>query len=251
MKFYIAIILLIPIVLFAENDTIRYCFSNWPPVISLNDSGNAQGLYADIVHELFEKRLQIPTKAKEIPWKRAQVAVEMGTSDFIITVPTKARLTYAHASDSSFYNLYLHVFTWKEHPKEEAMRTIKSAEDIRLLDLIPVTNLGNEWHKNNIDKYGIKTHYVPAETNALNFLSYKRADITIEALETMIFALKTSHLKNEIVDTGARFGPISMHLLLSKKSPFVSLLPEINRTYKAMIDDGTVEAILQKYRTLQ
>lgn len=251
MRHVITIVLLISLLLPVQGDTISYSFADWPPIISLDDSGDAWGLYADIIHELFNKRLQIDTKAKMLPWKRAQASVQNGSIDFIITVPTKERLTYASASDSSFYDLYLHVFTWNGHPKQEAMKHITSAEDIKELNLIPVTNLGNGWHKNNIDTYGVKTHYVPAEANAVSFLSFKRADITIEALETMVFALKNMTLDTKIVDTNARFGPLSMHLLLSNKSSHITLLPKINRTYKAMIDDGTVSRILKKYRTTQ
>lgn len=247
----IVLLLCLPLLLFAETDTIKFSFADWPPVISLDSTGNAQGIYGDIVHELFDKRLKIRSQAKELPWKRAQESVRHGKIDFIITVPTEERLSYAHASDSSFYDLYLHVFTWQGHPKQEEMKSITSAEDILRLNLTPVTNLGNGWHKNNIDRYGVKTHYVPAETNALSFLAYKRADITIEALVTMVHALKQSPKEMKIVDTGARFGPISMHLLLSKQSPFVPLLPKINMTFKEMLEDGTVDSILQKYHVMK
>lgn len=232
------------------SDTISYTFSSWPPVTSLDENDSAWGIYPDLVRELFEKRLDIPTKAVQLPWKRAQLSVEIGTVDFIITVPTEERLKYAEASDSAFYKLFLHVFTYKDHPKLAQMQEITSAKDIYNLGLTPVTNLGNGWHKKNIDSYGIETKYVPAETNAVAFLSMKRADLTIESLEPMIYELKKKPAGERLVDTGAKFGPIKMHLLLSKESSFINRLPEINATFAEMLKDGTVEKILKKYQVL-
>lgn len=78
----------------------------------------------------------------------------------------------------------------------------------------------------------------------------KRADLTIESLEPMIYEMKKKPTEQRLIDTGAKFGPIRMHLLLSKKSPFLSRLPEINAIFAEMVKDGTVDKILKKYQVL-
>lgn len=231
--------------------SITFATSNWPPVIFIDENNESAGLYNDILQEIFVTKLGMKINHKELPWKRVQLEVKRGVSDCFISVPTKDRLAYAVPSDAPFFLLYLHIYTYKGHPKLKEIENISSAEDIKRLGLTPVTNIGNGWHKANIDSVGVDTFYVPAEQNASTFLAKKRADIMIDAILPTNLILKQSKLSSDIVLTKARFGPIKLHFLMSKKSPHIVLMPQINKAFNELKAEGLLDQFLSKYNSLE
>ncbi len=236
----------------AENNKIgkiSFASSEWQP-FSYEDRGERKGLYIDILKQVFEVELGGELHCQFSPWKRAQLKVKTGIADFLVTVPTDKRLEYAIKSEHPILQLYLYVYTYKDHPRLDAIQTISSGMDIKRLNLTPVTNFGNGWHKNNIDKYGVKTIYVPNEENAFRFLALKRADITIEPLYAASFQIKNYGLTDKILPTRARFGPIVFHLLLSKKSPYAGKIKEIDRAIGKVIASPGYREILEQYEKI-
>lgn len=229
------------------NNTITYAFAAWTPIVYMDHNGVSKGLFIEMLNELFVKKLKMNLDVNSVPWIRAQKYVEDGIADFLITVPTEERLKYAVASEVSFFNLYLHVYTYKNHEKINEIKKIKTAQDIKRLGLIPVSNLGNGWHKENIDSFGINTHYVSQDDNIARFLASKRSDIMIDAPVPMNHIIKTEGLSSKIVLTEARFGPVVFHLLMGKKSKHFNLMPKINKALAELHEDGTFDRLLMKY----
>lgn len=244
---------ILPQTVLAQNSpkSITFATSYWPPIAFVDNNGIGQGLYNDILQEIFVNTLGMKLEHKELPWKRVQLEVKRGVTDCFISVPTEDRLAYAVQSEAPFFLLYLYVYTYKDHPKLKEIENITSAEDIKRLGLTPVTNLGNDWHKENIDSAGVDTFYAPAEQNASFFLAKKRADIMIDAVLPTNHLLKQTNLASDIVLTKARFGPIKIHFLMSKKSPYVSLMPRINKAFNKIQKDGRLDQFLSKYNSLQ
>lgn len=231
-------------------ETVSYSTPEWRPMF-YKEKDTFKGFYYEIINEIFHKQMGVKVKYSITPWKRAQKYAEIGIIDMILTVPTKKRLAYAIKSERPIYKLYLHIYTYKNHKKLDKIRKIKSAKDILQLNLTPVTNLGNGWHKQKIDSHGIDTHYVPKEDNIVKFLASRRADIMIEAVIPMNYKIKQYGLESEIVLTEARFGPINFHLLISKKSKFASRMPEINRTVDMLFKKGVIQKLTKKYTKLK
>jgi polar amino acid transport system substrate-binding protein len=233
----------------SEPKVIRYAVADSPPMATVDDKHPAglKGLYPDILDAVLTKRMGLSWTGTTLPWKRAQAEVQSGGADILITVPTEERRVYALASDQPVFEAYLHVYTYADHPRILEIRKIKTAEDIRRLGLIPVTNLGNNWHRENIDAIGIKTHYAPADQNIARFLAAKRADIMIDMPFTMNPMIKSLGLTRQIEMTPARFGPIGFHVLVGRKSPFSSSMTALNRAIDQFILDGTRERLSAKY----
>jgi len=229
---------------------ISYACHNWIPM-SYSKDGIPEGLYIDILNEVLVKNLKTELEVKFYPWKRAQKMVKEGVSDFLITVPTRDRLEYAVKSEKPFFLLYLYVYTYKNHPKINQINKIKSVQDIIDLNLRVVTNLGNGWHKINLEEKGVKTKYLSLEDSAIRFLSRKRADIIIDAVVATNHLIKERNLTSKITLTKARFGPIKLHLLMNKQSSFIELMPEINRVFSELEKEGTIKKIVDKYNTLK
>jgi polar amino acid transport system substrate-binding protein len=232
------------------NNTITYAFAPWMPIVYVDSKGVSKGLYIEMLNELFVKELKMNLSVKSFPWKRSQKNVKDGLSDFLITIPTSERLKYTIPSETPLFNLYLHVYTYKNHKKINEIRKIKTAHDIKRLGLIPVSNLGNGWHKEHIDSYGVSTQYVSEDEQIAKFLAHKRSDILIDAPITMNHVIKTQGLSSKIVLTEAKFGPVMFYLLMGKKSEHIKLMPDINKALTKLHENGTFDRLIVKYNSL-
>jgi polar amino acid transport system substrate-binding protein len=232
----------------ADKTVITYAGTNWPPYCWSDSSGTAIGLYPDLLRALFEQELQMKMQTVFVPWKRAQLMVETGEADILVTVPTAERRQYALISQQPLVDIYLHVFAAASHPRLAEISIITSAADILRLDLRPVTNIGNIWHQEEIDSHGINTVYVPSEENAFLVLAAGRADISIEPSIVGMHLIKKFDLGTTVTMTPARFGPLHMHLLVSKNSPFAMNMDRINTALQNLHSSGRIAAILARYQ---
>lgn len=230
--------------------TVTYAIG--PPSIPLYElePGNEigwKGLFIEIVEEIFAKELGYKLVIEQYPWKRAQQNVKEGNADITVSVPTAERLEYAFMSDKPILKMYLNVYTYAGHPKLKEIREIKTVQDIIALKLKPVTNLGNGWHKENIEDEGVTTLYVPGDENLVQFLALKRADIMIDAPLFMNHLINEYKLGSKIVKTDVLFGPIDFHLLVSKNSRYAELMPKINKAIDKLAKNGKLEQMASKY----
>lgn len=229
---------------------VRYAAMESPPLIVADDTvpAGVSGLFPDILNEILARRTGLTWTSTVLPWKRAQQEVQNGTADVMVTIPTDERRAYALVSDLPVLQMYLHVYTYRNHPKLKEIRKIKTAADILRLGLIPVTNLGNNWHRENIDAFGVRTHYAPADENIAKILASKRADIMIDTPISMNPMIATLGLSSRIEMTQARFGPIAFHLLVSRRSPYAQSMGAFNQAIEKMIQDGTLDHLTDKYQ---
>jgi polar amino acid transport system substrate-binding protein len=233
----------------AENATIRFAMTEAPPLaIAASDATSGmKGLYPDILDDILTKRMGLQWTGTFFPWKRAQLAVQTGAADVFITASSEERKAYAIPSSRSVFEEFLHVYTYKDHPRIREIREIKTAEDIRRLGLVPATNLGNNWHQENIDAKGIKTHYVPADENLARFLAARRADIMIDTPSTMDPKIDSLGLTQQIEKTPVKFGPIGIYLLVGKKSSLSSSMNALDQAVEEFIRDGTRERLAAEH----
>ena len=233
--------------------TVTYAIG--PPSIPLyelepcNEIG-WKGLFIEIVEEIFAKELGYKLVIEQYPWKRAQQNVKEGNADITLSVPTSERLEYAFMSDKPILKMYLNVYTYAGHPKLKEIREIQTVQDIIALKLKPVTNLGNGWHKENIENAGVTTSYVQGDENLVQFLALKRADIMIDAPLFMNHLINEYKLGSKIVRTDVLFGPINFHLLVSKNSRYAELMPKINKAIDKLAKNGKLEQMASKYSHL-
>ena len=207
-------------------------------------------MFVEIVEEIFAKELGYKVVIEQYPWKRAQQNVKEGKADITVSVPTAERLGYAFKSDKPILKMYLNVYTYAGHPKLMEIRKIKTVQDIIALKLKPVTNLGNGWHKENIEDEGVTTFYVPGDENLVQFLALKRADIMIDAPLFMNHLINEYKLGSKIVRTDVLFGPINFHLLVSKKSRYAELMPKINKAIDKLAQNGRIDQMASTYSQL-
>lgn len=251
MKIIVTIFMLCCITVSASADyDVVFAHTEWKPFIYTDTKGQSQGVFHDIIVELFEHKLNMAVTFSSRPWKRAQFDVENGDADAMVTAPTEKREGYAIKTGLPIYQLFIRVYSYEGHIQLGKINQIKSAHDIKSLGLIPVTNLGNGWHKQHIDAFGVKTYYVPKDESIAFVLANKRADIMLESAESMNRVLKENGLERKIVLTDAKFGPINLHLMVSKKSKLSKKISQINGALIELKNNGFIDSVTQKYMEL-
>jgi hypothetical protein len=112
---------------------------------------------------------------------------------------------------------------------------------------VAVTNIGNEWHKDNIDRFTAATQYVTSEASAFQIVAAERADITIEPIFADSYLVNKLGLNDKVAATRARFGPIKMYLLMSSQSKYVFQMDQVNSVLKKFKSCERFSEILRKY----
>ncbi|WP_354624975.1 hypothetical protein [Psychromonas sp. MME2] len=99
----------------------------------------------------------------------------------------------------------------------------------------------------NVEKKGVRTEIVKKDRYAARFVASKKVDGMINVAFSMSPIIAELGLSKEIELTNVRFGPVDFHLMMSKKSPYVSLMPEIDRALQKLKDNDQFTKIFAKY----
>lgn len=217
------------------------------PFFEQTPEGKTRGFFYEIVTHALEQRLQIPTQWRLLPWKRCQAYVKSGKYDAMITVPTAERLAYAGTHSTPFYEKKLTLFTYRGHGRMDQIAAIRSAGDIKRGGFTVITYSGNGWHENNLSSLGIPSLEVPRVHLVWKMLAAQRGDLVIEWPVGAYSGMDKAGVKDQIVETGAWLAAMKFHLMISKKSRFLKILPRFNHAIESMFADGTMDRILAPY----
>ena len=231
----------------AQDQPLRIAYPEFYPFFAETPQGRPKGFFFDIVTEALERRMNIPTQWRKLPWKRCQAYVKDGIDDAMITVPTQERLAYARTHSTPFYEKKLTLFTYQGHKALDRITAIRSAQDIKAEGFSVITYSGNGWHQSHIASLGIPTLEVPQVHLIWKMLAARRGDLVIEWPVGVYSGMKEAGIENEIIETGAWLEAMKFHLMISKKSPLTRILTEFNCEIEGMFADGTMDRILAPY----
>ncbi|UTW58174.1 transporter substrate-binding domain-containing protein [Kordiimonas sp. SCSIO 12603] len=224
--------------------TVSYA-TNKPLIYPENQ--RAQGVYAEVLRAVFEDELGIQLKFENRPWKRAQIDVKMGRADIIVTVPTTERLRYVVPSVLPVYQLQRRLYTYPGHPRLDEILTMRSVQDVIDARLKMAAVIGDGWFKEKLLSRGVDANLVPDPRNSFRLLSDRRTDLVITAPSVYKNVMVTEAIEKDIFDTGVNLESISAHILMGKRSPYISLMPEVDHIISEMRRSGQLEAIYKKY----
>jgi polar amino acid transport system substrate-binding protein len=105
------------------------------PYIFANSEERPDGIFYDIIENAF-RRMGIPLKYEVFPWKRAQVIVETKQADALITIPTSTRFKYLAPSREPVFVMKYKIFTQRDNPNIEKIKSIQSFSDLKGLKII-------------------------------------------------------------------------------------------------------------------
>jgi len=203
--------------------------------------GELEGPVIEITTQVFSG-LDVPIKCLYLPWNRALEYMKEGKIDVIATIfPTDKRAQYM-----DFSTPYVEVPVVVIVPKGKAF-PFKKLED--LVGFKGLKSLGSSLGK-AFNSFAPKLNIlqVSDEQQIIGMLTLGRADYGIGSKYTFLkHAKKMGNAHNiEVLPTlvnsrGLRFG-------FSKKSPFISYLPTLNKKIKQGRENGSIKKIVDKFR---
>ena len=228
-------------------EAIKIAYPEFQPFFAENEKGEVQGFFYDIVTQALEQRLGIATTWTNLPWKRCQEYVRSGDFDAMITVPTQERSAYSETHPDPFYLKELKLFTYAGHARLPEIAAIRTPADIKNGGFSVITYSGNGWHQKHVASLGVLTHETPIVRNVWRMLAAKRGDLVIEWPQGAYPDIRDLGLEDRIVETNVSLEAMPFHLMISKKSNYLEILPDFNTAIKAMQADGTMDGILHRY----
>jgi polar amino acid transport system substrate-binding protein len=166
-----------------------------PPLSSSSD-GQVIGVIPDIINLVFSYLPAHQVKLKPFPWARAQVEVELGRADGLLTYPSVRRKDYVSFTSSTVYKLdFGYLIYNRDNPKRDIIESALSFEDLKGVTVI--TQTGAEWESDNIPDYLNKVEANNIDTMIHLLLLRKQGDFLIMLPEQAIYKAKTlGYLKN-------------------------------------------------------
>lgn len=230
-------------------NSITITYHDFWPLLKTEKNGTMSGIFYEIITEAMN-RLNIKIKWESYPWSRCQRYVKAGIADGIMTIPTNERTTYSVTHPTPFYHKNTQLFTYKGNPQKSTMDRIKNLEDIKDANLTVITYLGDGWNKNHIEPLGITTYKATKIDKVWPMLIHKRGDVVIEWPLAAWIEINKQNLSKKIILTNGTIDSMPFHLLISKKSKYVEILPELDLIIQRMLKDGTIDGILRKYKQI-
>lgn len=226
---------------------VKVAFAVSPGIVFFGKNSTVEGLYVDVLKQVFETELGMKVTMVERPWKRAQNDVRLGRADIMITVPTPDRLAYTHVVEPAVHVLQRSLFTSHNHSRLKEISHVSTIADIAKLGLKMTTNIGDGWHKKMVAGTTIETLYVPDLTHSFLLVSDGRADLVVASRATAKNIMDTRGLQGMLVETTGKIPEAQAHILVSKQSPLAADIDKINAAVETLVADGRLEQIRLRY----
>ena len=112
----------------------------------------AVGLIPDIINLVFSHLPAHQVKLKAYPWARAQLEVERGRADGLLTYPSKKRKEYASFTSGTVYKLdFGYLIYDQDNSSRNLIDSATGFADLKNLKII--TQKGAEWESDNVPEY--------------------------------------------------------------------------------------------------
>lgn len=226
-------------------DTIQFAEeANWPPFTYQSDGVASYGFSYELMDEIFG-RLGIDVVISLFPQKRMLEQIKTGKQD-------GATVISQNEERASFLEFSVPIFEKRGliYYRQQAGETLvwNSYSDLKLLRLATVLghNYGEEFNR---ARYAVPLLLVEVSSveSAFKMLDAGRVDAVL-AIEWNAQSIINGMLHQEAIVAAERpYYSKFYHIGLSKKSPFVSLMPEINRVINEIKSDGSLELIRARY----
>ncbi len=229
----------------SATETFHVGYTDFKPYI-WSEGNSHKGIYVDILQEALERQMGIPVSFHAYPVKRVTNYVQIGKLDGFIEISTPQRLNYSKTGRVPVAVGMVGAFTYKNHPRMADLADLDSLSELK--DYRILTYLGDDWAKENLSGFTVDQGAKDLKT-ALKKLTIKRGDLLLQIEQVAQYNIQQLNLENDLVQlSNIALSPIFYQLHISKKSQFIRILPQLDKTLTAMLNDGSVEGIYKKYR---
>lgn len=217
---------------------------SWPPfrMDDATDPSGFVGIDIDVIRYL-EKALSIKIEIQRHPWARALEMMKNGQADCITG--------FAYSLERAEYSSYVPTPYYAVKPVFYALKgkgsTVRKYEDLS------GKRIGQSKNSMYFDPYNSDTRLLKvdltAEVQILQMLSLGRLDLAIGTEPNIGWDVSRLGLKGALEPTAWQPPEkTDLFIAFSKKSPAVRLVPSIDKAVIKMLADGTMDAIVAKYR---
>ena len=208
------------------------------------------GIFYDISKIAFS-RMGIALKHEVFPWKRAQMVVETKQADALITTPTPSRLQYLVPSREPVLVMKYKIFTQRDNPNIEKIKSIRSLSDLKGLKIIDY--IGDGWAEKHLAEYGVE--WAPNLTSVCKMIALHRGDVFLQDETMVLYTIKNIRKKDgesgliydNVIAFDAPIPDVGFHLLIRKDSQYLKIIPTFDDTIRSMREDGEMERIIDKW----
>lgn len=230
---------------FAQPMRIAYN-EDWNPYSYRGADGTARGILVDVLEEALVRRMGLKVEHYGYPWNRVQLNVQQGARDAFITVPTEERLAYSVSSSETAFVVEMRAFVApasSNYPALLKLRKVSEFAPFRVCDIY-----GNGWAKRLYETNQIAVTWFRTNQIAMEQVQHGSCDLSMGATEVGLKIIRDLGMQEQLTVLPEVFDSMTFTLLINKNSPYVAILPEFDKTIRAMRKDGIVERIIEDSR---
>lgn len=210
-------------------------------VASIDNSPSAaivpcSALYFVIAKQALE-RAHIAYTCEALPWKRAQLMVQQGERDALVTLATDERAAYSQASHEIVYKVHLVAFINALHPQREQLAKLSTIEQLRHWRVL--SYLGDGWAKSHLEDAGITVDWSRDRVTVLDKLIALHGDLWIADYISAVPLIRAMNKQKAIAMLADDFGTYNFRFLIGRHSTYLARLSAIDAALKSMREDGT------------
>lgn len=237
-------LLLLPNVAMGQNHRLIMVTEEWPP-FRINDqksSSGFRGIDIDIVERLADE-LGVAIEIQRHPWARALEMMRDGQADMVTgAARTTEREVFMHYLPISYCAVRPVFYT-----RKGLGQSIRSYQDLY------GKKIGYSLHSAYFEPFnsdtGLSKVGLSTEQQLLQVLALKRLDLVIGTDPNISYDTARLGYTEELEPTA--YNPpdkTDLFITLSRKSRAMVLAPKIELALRKLMDDGTIETILERYR---
>ncbi len=205
-----------------------------------------QTLAGDILHEALVARAGLNIVCDSQPWARAQVMVQQGERDAMLTVRTSERDRYTRTGEVPAMTLNIVMFTRRQHPLLSSLQKIRHLSELAPYQVLSYH--GDGWSKKHLAPLSIPIEYSDDLRSVLLKLSRGRGDVFLQSDLDTWQQIRWLKLDTELIMLPTAFEALPYYLLIRSGSPYVEKLPKMDQAFAAMQFDGSLDKLYQRYR---
>jgi len=229
------------------DDKIRLSYnSDWPPY-SYGVGMAVTGILPDLMREIVENRMGLKVVQNGAPWKRAQILVERGGMDALVTVPTAKRLKFSKSSENVVYTLEMRAVVRRDGSAFNRLSASPDSETLRGLRICDIS--GNGWAERFFGNADIKYQTASKARACLRMIQGGRVDVMIQPAAVATSEIADAGLGEDLVVLGNVYGKMDFTLLLSNEARSdPTFLKKFDETVRAMKEDGSFDSLIDRLR---
>lgn len=221
--------------------------SDWPPYSS-GVGETVKGILPDLMTEIVGKRMGMKVRHLGYPWKRVQRAVELGSLDAMVTVPTDARLNYARSSRQVVYTVEMRPVVVRGSGAEQQIGDAPVPATLRRLRVCDI--IGNGWGKRFAAEHELAPVMATKAASCLRMVARGRADVTVQATAVANKEIAVEALQDRLSVLSVPLGSMKFTLLLSRRSSLgEEFMEQFDDTVQGMIADGSYQALIERLQS--